>query len=77
MSVAPHNRFSALFDQLGLDSEPQAIARFISQNKLPEGTPIYEAEFWDESQRKFLKTSLAQDAEWAIQVDALALALGC
>lgn len=75
MNISPHNRFTELFEQLGLAAEPDAIARFIASHRLHEGQAIYEAEFWDDSQRQFLKSALAHDAEWAVVVDSLAVSL--
>lgn len=63
---------SELFDQLGLESSDQAIEAFIERYKpLPSDTTLPEAPFWNESQRHFLRESLADDADWAEAVDHL------
>ena len=60
-----------LFDQLGLPSSDAEIEAFIAAHLLPDGVKLSDAEFWDNSQRDFLKEQLNADAEWAIPVDEL------
>lgn len=60
-----------LFDQLGLDSDPASIDAFVASHQLPEGVKLSEADFWTESQGRFLKEELREDAEWAPVVDEL------
>ena len=75
MYRAPENRLTTLFEQLGLDSEPQAIAAFIAQHELQLGQSIVDADFWNDSQRCFLRSAIVDDAEWAVVVDSLAVSL--
>lgn len=64
--------FSELFEQLGLDSDPDSIERFIERNApLPETMPLAEAPCWNEGQAEFLKEAVEEDADWAEVVDHL------
>ena len=76
MQNSPHEDFSALFEQLGLPADDQSIADFIARHRLLSGQKIYEADFWNDGQKQFLRSALIQDAEWAMPVDALAVSLG-
>lgn len=68
--------FTALFEQLGLDSDPDSIARFIQQHSpLSDRAHIYEAPFWSPQQAMLLKEKLKCDDDWAIVVDQLNAAL--
>lgn len=60
-----------LFDQLGLPSDTASIDQFIADNPIPHGVKIYEADFWNPSQAKFLKENLELNADWAIFIDEL------
>lgn len=72
----PFHQLSELFTQLGLPSDPAAIAQFIrEQGPLPAGTPLAEAPLWNASQAQFLREQLADDADWAEVVDALSVLL--
>jgi hypothetical protein len=62
---------AALFEQLGLESDPASIDTFISSHFLPENIKLSEAEFWTPQQARFLKEELREDAEWALVVDEL------
>lgn len=63
---------SNLFDQLGLPSAPAEIQKFIASHKhLGAGIKLYEAPFWNESQAKFLRDQIKQDADWTGVVDKL------
>ena len=75
MDTVDHHSLSTLFEQLGLPSSNAAIAAFIRQHRLPNGTKLAKAPFWTEAQANFLAEALKSDAEWAIQVDSLAVAL--
>lgn len=75
MYRAPENRLTTLFEQLGLDPDPQAIAQFIAQHALAPGQNILDAPFWNDSQRAFLRSAIETDAEWAVVVDSLAVSL--
>lgn len=68
-------RMTNLFLQLGLDSSPEAIERFMFDNELPEDVHILDAKFWTESQAQMLREMLCSDAEWALVVDQLSQAL--
>ena len=61
-----------LFDQLGLDSSPEAIHKFAETNKLHANQKISEAGFWNVGQRRFLEKELEQDSEWCMAIDQLA-----
>ena len=68
--------FTSLFEQLGLDSDPDSIEQFIRDHRpLDEGVQLYEAPFWSEQQAAMLKERLKNDDEWAIVVDQLNAAL--
>jgi uncharacterized protein involved in type VI secretion and phage assembly len=68
--------FTDLFDQLGLDSDPESIKRFLQQHApLPEGIHVYDAAFWTPQQAMMLKEKLKCDDDWAIVVDQLSAAL--
>lgn len=64
-----------LFEQLGLDASPAAIAGFIATHRLAGDVHVYEAPFWNAGQRQFLAESIGADAKWAIVVDQLNEAL--
>ena len=68
----PFHPLSELFDQLGLDSDEQAIETFIERHQpLSSDVALADAPFWNDSQRHFLRESLADDADWAEAVDHL------
>ena len=68
--------FTSLFKQLGLASDPDSIAIFIRMHSpLDETLHIYEAPFWTHQQADMLKEDLVDDADWAIVIDQLNLAL--
>ncbi len=61
-----------LFGQLGLDTNVDAIARFIdSHAPLDPFIVIAEASFWNSSQKDFLRDELLMDADWAEAIDLL------
>jgi len=61
-----------LFEQLGLDASDTAIEAFIENHRpIPGNVPLAEADFWSESQKRFLREALADDADWAEAVDHL------
>lgn len=68
-----HNHpLSSLFEQLGLDSSPQAIQHFIDENRpLPGTVELEQADFWNAAQASFLKKAKEDDADWAEIVDRL------
>lgn len=70
------HQFTALFQQLGLASDPIAIARFIAKHApLPTAVRLTEAPFWTSAQAQFLCDAVRLDADWAAAVDALDVAL--
>ncbi|NDV90645.1 DUF2789 family protein [Alteromonas sp. 345S023] len=65
-----------LFAQLGLDDSEEGIQAFIDKHKgLNESEHIEEAPFWSERQSAFLKDALINDADWAVVIDELNVAL--
>ena len=75
MDTSEHFTLHALFDQLGLSSEPAQIAGFIKTHPLDKNVRIENAHFWTTAQSDFLKEAILQDAEWAELVDHLDLQL--
>ncbi len=70
------HRFSELFAQLGLASEPAAIQRFlVTHAPLPDGVALADAPFWSPAQASFLREALLEDADWAELADQLSEAL--
>ena len=70
------HQFTALFEQLGLASDPANIALFISNNApLPADIRLASAPFWTSAQAQFLCDAVRHDADWAVAVDALDSAL--
>ena len=71
-----HPSFKTLFEQLGLDSNEQAIERFIEQHRgLAQSTPIADAPFWNKDQAAFLQTAMDEDANWVDVIDHLSVRL--
>jgi hypothetical protein len=67
-----HHRFSQLFAQLGLPSDPPGIAAFIaSHSPLPDGVLLADAPFWTPAQATMLCEQLLIDADWAEVIDQL------
>lgn len=70
------HRFTELFEQLGLPSDPFSIAAFLREKApLASGTPLEEAPFWTPVQAELLRQLLAEDADWSEVIDRLSLAL--
>lgn len=70
------HRFSELFAQLGLASDPEAISDFIrAHSPLSEHRRLADAPFWTPAQTAFLREKIAEDADWAELVDQLDAAL--
>jgi hypothetical protein len=42
---------------------------------LPEGTKLAKADFWSTAQEEFITQALAEDADWAVIADELAVRL--
>jgi len=69
---SPAHNLNLLFEQLGLDSNDEAIDMFISKHKsIDYHGLLHEADFWSRSQADFLKQAVDEDADWAIVVDQL------
>ena len=75
MMDTTESRMTNLFEQLGLDSSKEGIARFILDHQLPADVTLAEAPYWNDAQRQFLGEELKEDADWAIVVDELNEAL--
>jgi hypothetical protein len=70
------HRFSALFAQLGLPQEPDAIRDFITAHSpLDPAVRLEDAPFWTPAQAALLREELLGDADWAEVVDQLNAAL--
>ena len=68
--------FQALFEQLGLDSQPEQIRRFLQTHApLPHAIALHDAPFWTAAQASFLREAVQDDGDWAEVVDALNAAL--
>ena len=68
--------FSELFAQLGLPDDAASIRAFIANHApLPEQVRLEEAPFWSPAQAQLLSEERIGDADWAIVVDQLNLAL--
>ena len=66
------HRFTDLFAQLGLPSDPASIEAFLrSHSPLPDDVRLADAPFWTPQQAQFLKEELREDADWAMAVDEL------
>ena len=50
---AQFNDLSSLFSQLGLGTEPEAIAHFLNQHSLKKNEKLEDADFWNTSQKAF------------------------
>ncbi|WP_024867843.1 DUF2789 domain-containing protein [Pseudoxanthomonas suwonensis] len=73
---ATYHPFSELFAQLGLADDRAAIEAFIATHApLPEQLRLEEAPFWTPAQAQLLREERIDDADWAIVVDQLNLAL--
>ncbi|XID75222.1 DUF2789 domain-containing protein [Alkanindiges sp. WGS2144] len=65
-------RMTLLFEQLGLNSSPGAIAKFIETHQLAVDVSLTSAPFWNDAQRQFLEKKIkSDDAAWTIIVDQL------
>ena len=61
-----------LFEQLGLDGDEDAVARFTEEHRpVPTGTELADASFWSDSQAGFLREAISRDSPWALPVDEL------
>ena len=65
-----------LFEQLGLPAAPEEIREFIASGRpLPDEIALHAAPFWSPAQSAFLQENLLTDADWAIAIDQLNVAL--
>ena len=62
---------SHLFEQLGLENQPNAIAQFIATHKLAAQIHLTEAPFWTQAQKSFLAEALEADAQWTELIEQL------
>ena len=74
METTNHNIYH-LFEQLGLQSNDDAIAKFIHDHKLKNHEALDQAAFWSSSQSAFLRESWINDSDWVGVIDQLNSAL--
>ncbi len=68
--------FSELFAQLGLANDEASIRQFIATHApLPDAVRLEDAPFWSPSQADLLREERLDDADWAMVVDQLNVAL--
>lgn len=68
--------FSQLFAQLGLPDDDAGIDDFIATHSpLPDGMRLEDAPFWSPAQAQLLREERQDDADWAMVVDRLNVAL--
>lgn len=73
---ASFHPLSELFAQLGLPSEPRQIDEFLSRHSpLPPSVRLADAPFWTPAQAALLREEVVEDADWALVVDQLNVAL--
>ena len=70
METFNHN-LATLFSQLGLNSSKEFIETFLAEHKLAQNEQLSEANFWQPAQKRFLKESQEQDADWSEVIDQL------
>lgn len=71
-----YHRFEELFDQLGLPSDTCSIKFFLAKNSpLNARVKLEDASFWTTSQASFLHEKIQLDADWALVVDQLNVAI--
>ena len=64
-----------LFAQLGLPNTDDEIDQFVESHQLADDLPLYDAPFWSEGQRQFIRQSLRLDSMWTEVVDELSMML--
>ena len=74
MDTTPHD-LPTLFRQLGLPNRPADIDAFITAHRLPAGTLLPQASFWNPAQAALLAEGLRDDAAWSEAIDELAARL--
>ena len=74
--MQPHtHELHHLFDQLGLPSEDIDIDTFLAGHFLRDHERIFDANFFSEQQRAFLKEGWKADSDWCVPIDQLDLRL--
>lgn len=73
---SPTHPFSELFEQLGLPASDAEIRQFLARHT-PLATDVLlpNAPFWTPTQSTFLREELLKDADWAVVIDQLNVAL--
>lgn len=73
---APWHPLSALFAQLGLPSDSEAIRAFLEAHApLDKQVRLEDAPCWSAAQAQMLREEFMNDADWAGVIDQLNLAL--
>lgn len=68
--------FSELFAQLGLADDNDSIQQFIATHSpIADGVRLEDAPFWSPAQSQLLREERRDDADWAMVVDRLNVAL--
>ena len=68
--------FSELFAQLGLADDSASIQQFIATHSpIPNDMRLEDAPFWSTAQSQLLREERRDDADWAMVVDRLNVAL--
>ena len=70
METFNHN-LESLFSQLGLNNSKEFIETFLAEHHLAQHEQLSEANFWQPAQKRFLKESQEQDADWCEVIDQL------
>jgi hypothetical protein len=71
-----HHGLPELFAQLGLPADDRARQAFIhSHAPLADEIALEDAPFWSPGQADLLREKLLEDADWAIAIDRLDVAL--
>ena len=71
MDRSNHN-MPGLFAQLGLDNTRSGIYHFVKLHKIgDDNIRLSQAEFWSQSQARFIEDSLAEDGDWSEVIDQL------
>ena len=59
-----------LFSQLGLPNSQKEIDSFVQSHSI-KNIAIYDASFWNDFQKSFLKEELLNDSDWSSVIDEL------
>ncbi|SEH91403.1 DUF2789 domain-containing protein [Pseudomonas fuscovaginae UPB0736] len=69
---SPTHSLTALFEQLGLPSDPVSIDQFIATHSpLKPELHLADAFFWNRAQADFLRNETLKDADWVEVIDQL------